>query len=270
MSNGPAPKIFRIDQRDLQAPLLSKPKRFDGKPQPARIPQIIHQAWNTEKLPPRWSHAITSVKERHPGWEYRLWTHDGSLAYVRQHHPELYPAFIGFNREIMRCDVMRYVVMHDLGGMYCDLDYEFLRPYDYGDAELVLGYEKEFALGDAKETLANFVFASAPGHLFWKDVLDDVVRNPPVSRTERDVINLTGPGLLTRVFFQNPERYENVVIEPRLVFNPYRMRGKNERMILLNNGVTVGVHHAFGSWKRRWTAAHWRRKLTRLIKRDAA
>jgi len=250
--------------------LVEPGDRFDGQRRPAHIPAILHQAWTTERLPARWSHTIASVKRRHPGWQYKLWTHDGSLAYVRDRHPELYPVFAAFNREIMRCDVMRYVAMLDIGGMYCDLDYEFIRPYDYGDAQVILGYELELGLGDHKETLANFVFASAPGHPLWRDMLDEVIRTRPQSRTDRDVIELTGPGLLTRVFMQNRQRYAGVVVEPKLVFSPYRMRGKNERAALLNNGVTVGIHHAFGSWKQRWTLAYVKRKLSQLAPKRAA
>ncbi len=235
--------------------------RFDGQPRPTKIPQIIHQAWSDENLPKRWAHCIASVRRFHPGWDYKLWTHDGSLAYVREHHPRLYPIFAGFNREMMRCDLMRYVAMHDIGGLYCDLDYEFIRPYNYADADLVLGYELELAMGDWKEALASCMFASAPGHPLWRDLIEYVIESKPVSKTERDILNLTGPGLLTKIFFENRHTYPPMTVQPRLVFSPYRMRGKHERQTLLNNGVTIGIHHAFGSWKQRWKLSHIKRKL---------
>jgi hypothetical protein len=42
------------------------------------------------------------------------------------------------------------------------------------------------------------------------------------------------------------------------------MRGKNERQILLNNGTTIGVHHASGSWKERLTLVYLKEKLRKL------
>ena len=230
------------------------------------IPKIVHQTWKTETLPLRWKHTIASVKRWHPDWEYRLWDDETINAYVQKHHPDFYPIFSGFSRNIMRADVMRYILMHDIGGMYCDLDYEFIRPYDYRDSELVLGYEFQRSYGDSVDQLANFVFASVPGHPFWKDVLNDLRYNPPQVSVYLDVVGMTGPGLLNRIYRENHHRYKKVTLEPRRVFHPFRMRGKNERQILLNNGTTIGVHHAFGSWRERWTLTYLKQKLRKLIR----
>lgn len=229
------------------------------------IPQIVHQTSRTERTDPRWRHAIQSVKRYHQNWQYILWTHERSMEYVEQHHPKLFPIFAGFERNIMRADVIRYVAMHDMGGMYCDLDYEFLRPYNYAGKDLVLGMEFDKNYGDAFEQVAGFVFASAPGHHFWKDVLDEVLRNPPKTETYQDVVDSTGPGFITRIFMKNRERYEGLCLEPRPVFSPFRMRGRNERELLLNSGMTHGIHHACGSWKERWTLAYLRRKLEKAL-----
>ena len=228
------------------------------------IPKIIHQTWKTGTLPLRWKHTIASVKRWHPDWEYRLWDDKTINAYVQKHHPDLYPIFSGFSRNIMRADVMRYILMHDIGGMYCDLDYEFIRPYDYKGSELVLGYEFDRAYGDPVDQIANFVFASAPGHPFWKDVLNDLQHNPPQAFSYLDVCGLTGPGLLSRIYRENHQHYGHVTLEPRRVFHPFRMRGKNERQILLNNGTTIGVHHASGSWRERLTLVYLKEKLRKL------
>ena len=83
------------------------------------------------------------------------------------------------NRHIMRVDVFRYVLMHDIGGLYCDLDYEFVRPYDYGDASIVFSLEYDVAFGDPVDQVANYLFASVPGHPFWRDVLDNLQQHPP-------------------------------------------------------------------------------------------
>ena len=228
------------------------------------IPKIIHQTWKTDALPLRWKHTIASVKRWHPDWEYRLWDDETINAYVQRVHPDFYTIFSGFSRNIMRADVMRYILMHDIGGMYCDLDYEFIRPYSYGDSELVLGYEFDESYGDPCNQIANFVFASVPGHPFWKDVLLDLQHNPPQATSYLDVCGMTGPGLLSRIYKENYQRYGNVTVEPRRVFHPFRMRGRDERQILFNNGTTIGVHHASGSWRERWTLTYLKEKLRKL------
>lgn len=230
------------------------------------IPRILHQLWKSKKLPWRWKHTTAAVKRWHPEWEYRLWDDEMINVYVQEHYPDFYPIFSGFSRNIMRADVMRYILMHDFGGMYCDLDYEFIRPYAYSDSELVLGYEFDRSCGDPVDQIANFVFASVPGHAFWKDVLNDLQKNPPQPSSYLDICDATGPGLLSRIYRENANNksYGNVKLEPRRVFHPFRMRGRNEVQILLNNGITTGIHHASGSWKERWSLTYLKEKFRKL------
>ncbi len=223
---------------------------------PTLIPKIIHQLWKDESIPPVWADNVESVKRYHPGWEYRLWT-DGMMDdYVREKHPDLYPVYSAFTRHIMRVDVFRYVLMYDFGGLYCDLDFEFLRPFDYGDAEVVLSLERDEAFGDPYSGIANFIMVSVPGHPYWADVLEDVKSRPPVSQGFKDVPFITGPGLVSRVFFDNRDRYEGIVLTPQPTFSPRRVHGQHERKIYLNSGVTFGFHHGWGSWKERWQWAY--------------
>lgn len=226
------------------------------------IPRIIHQTWKTEDIPPKWRTAVDSVKRYHPGWEYRLWTHAMMDDYVREHHPDFFPVFAGMEKDIMRADSFRLVLMNDIGGMYCDLDYEFLRPYDYGDAAVVLSAEWSTAFGDNRDSIASFFFASEPGHPLWADAIADLRDNPPVLENFYDVVKKTGPAFLTRIYDANKHRYEGIRVEPRLVFHPKRTHSRHERANLLNNGITHGIHLGSGSWKERWTLAYFKKKIS--------
>lgn len=224
------------------------------------IPRIIHQTWKTQEIPPRWRNAIASVKHYHPGWEYRFWTDEDMETHVRDHHPDFYPVFMAFSRPIMRADAFRYVLMHDFGGLYCDLDYQFIRPYDYSGAEVVLAEEFSRDFGDGTDCLANYIFASAPGHRFWADLIESLRTDPPTIRSFDDIVPATGPIFLDRIYRQNAARYEGVRIENKLVFSPVRLHGRGEKTILLNNGVTRGIHLGSGSWKERWSWTYLKAK----------
>jgi mannosyltransferase OCH1-like enzyme len=229
------------------------------------IPPIIHQVWKTETIPPHWRGAVASVRRYHPGWQYELWSDERAAEHVRRHHPDLYPIFMGFERPIMRADVIRYVLMHDLGGLYCDLDYEFIRPFDYRRAPLVLSLERDVDFGDSFNQVANYVFASAPGHPLWRAILDDLIANPPDLKRQPGIVKATGPQLVTRIFYADPERYAPFLLTPRPALSPHRMRSPHERAMLLNSGQTFGFHHGWGNWKQRWRAGYWRRKIRRLL-----
>ncbi|MGH1485928.1 MAG: glycosyltransferase family 32 protein [Cellvibrionaceae bacterium] len=227
------------------------------------IPRIIHQTWRTERIRGRWVEFVSSVKSHHSGWDYRLWTDEGLDHYVKNKLPEYYPVFSSYPRPIMRADAIRYIMMRDFGGVYCDLDYEFIRPYDYSGADLILGTECCLNTGNSLFQVANFFFASAPGHPFWQDVIDYMRVNPP--KKYDDVVQSTGPGMLTRVWLENCHKYDNYRLEPKLVFSPFRIHKPYEKKVLLNNGITYGIHHGSGSWKDRLSLEYWRRKLKRWL-----
>jgi mannosyltransferase OCH1-like enzyme len=189
---------------------------------------------------------------------------------MRSKHPRLYPVFVGMNRHIMRIDVFRYVLMHDIGGLYCDLDYEFVRPYDYGDASIVFSLEFDVTFGDPQDQVANYFFASVPGHALWRDVLDDLRQHPPHAAESIDVCLVTGPWYLSGKFFQDQRRFEGVRLTAKPVFSPRRVHGRRERRFYVNSGITHGFHHGWGSWKDRLTLAYLREKVFKLIRPEAA
>lgn len=230
------------------------------------IPKIIHQLWKTDRIPPRWEEAVRTVRRYHRGWDYRLWTDEKMEAYVRNSHPALYPIFLAFDLNIMRADVFRYVLMHDFGGMYCDLDYEFVRPFDYGDAELVLSLEYDKAYGDEEDQIANYVFASVPRHQLWRDILEDIRLSPPVAAELPDVCVATGPKLVTRLFQTNRAGYSGVRVTHQPVLSPRRVHGRRERKIYINSGVTYGFHHGWGSWRDRWNLAWLKRRAGKWLR----
>jgi mannosyltransferase OCH1-like enzyme len=227
------------------------------------IPRIIHQLWKDENVPTRWQPAVEAVKRYHKGWEYRLWTDARMYEYMRANHARFYPVFAGLNRQIMRVDVFRYVLMHDIGGLYCDLDYEFVRPYVYGDASLVVSLEYDEAFGDEVDQIANYVFASVPRHALWRDVLDNLQQFPPYAADASDVCSVTGPWYLSSIFFKNRHAYEGVRLTPKPVLSPRRVHGRRERKIYVNSGITYGFHHGWGSWRDRLTWPYLKQKLAK-------
>jgi mannosyltransferase OCH1-like enzyme len=233
-----------------------------------RIPKLVHQLWKTDRPPARWRDAIASVRRYHRGWDYRLWTDADIDRHVRLEHPTFYPTFAALPRHIMRVDVFRYLLMQDFGGLYCDLDYEFVRPLDYGDAEVVLSLEYDERYGDEVDQIANYVFASAPGHDLWRDILASIEANPPEAGADTDVCIATGPWAVTRSYDANAARYSGVQLLPKPVLSPRRIHGRRERKIYVNSGITVGFHHGWGSWKDRLSLPYIKRKLGRRLGLD--
>ena len=49
----------------------------------AVVPNIIHQTWKTAEVPEKWAAAQRSCRDMHPDYEYRLWTDEESVAFIK-------------------------------------------------------------------------------------------------------------------------------------------------------------------------------------------
>lgn len=58
----------------------------------------------------------------HKDFEYKLWTDESSLAFIKEHYPWFLPTYLGYQFNIQRADAIRYFVLHKYGGVYLDLD----------------------------------------------------------------------------------------------------------------------------------------------------
>ncbi|MEI6239838.1 MAG: glycosyltransferase [Planctomycetia bacterium] len=169
----------------------------------ASIPRVIHQTWKTVDVPPRFLRWQRTWWDRNPGYAYRLWTDDAIAAFVEREFPNLVPLFRGYRDQIARVDLGRYLILARLGGVYADLDCECLRSIEslvHGQ-QLVIGVEpaEHEQLDKAvhrglRNILCPSFIASVPGHPFWAHVIAQVA----ATRDAQDVLDATGPFLLTR------------------------------------------------------------------------
>ena len=119
-----------LDTEEVNA-YLSLPTLPYGTPPPStpsteisieKVPRIIHQTWKTTLLPTKWAKLTTQCKALHPDYEYKLWTDESSIEFIKEFYPWFLPTFMNYNLNIQRADVIRYFVLHKYGGVYMDLD----------------------------------------------------------------------------------------------------------------------------------------------------
>ena len=228
----------------------------------AVIPKIIHQTWKTSRIPKKWLVFQDKVKALHPDWVYLLWTNADMDRFVKREYPQFYDVFINFERNIMRADVFRYLVLHRMGGMYLDLDYEFLRPFDFQQQSLVLPLNRSKAFGDPKDSLGNAIMASVPDHPFWKKVIAELQNNPPKTSTYKEVVAATGPEFLTRIYTNSQQ--QQICTPPRSFFHCPMPKRKQEYNLLVKNKEVYGLHYCWGSWKERLSWAYWKSKFIKI------
>ena len=171
------------------------------------IPRVIHQLWRDNAIPARYQHLVESWKRHHPGWDYRLWTDAAMRGLVVERYPTSSAIYAAYDVAICRADAARYLILHAFGGLYVDLDMHCLKPIDalIEGKELAIAVEPDDHLGSPKvkargldKIVCPSFMASAEAHPFFADV----VRLMESARRLPDVLDRTGPFMLTRAYDQ--------------------------------------------------------------------
>lgn len=98
-----------------------------------KIPKKIHQIWiGTRDLPEKYIEMTSKMKEMHPEWEYKLWSHkdifedlykDDIFLNAYLEDPETFKwAFI--------TDRIKLLLLRDFGGVYIDVDAKYIKSFD--------------------------------------------------------------------------------------------------------------------------------------------
>jgi mannosyltransferase OCH1-like enzyme len=211
------------------------------------IPKILHQTYKTrDNMPRRWLGYRDKLIALHPDWKYNFWTDEDNLAFVKSEFPDMLDIYQKLPKNIMRADVIRYMLLYRLGGLYLDMDYEMLRPFQFGNEECVLPWEQDGV------RVANSIMASAPGHPFFKRVLDDLKAKPPLKPDMNwiEVMEGTGPHFLTRILEEARAAgiVMNVCTPASEIFSPPTPRSPRQNRKLHRDGVAHGIHQCTHSW----------------------
>lgn len=200
------------------------PVDWDTTHMPVKIPRIIHQSWkSTEKIPQRFVPWMRSWIEKHPGWKYVYWSDADNLALFEK----LYPRYLEVAKHVGKiglADMSRYAMLHRLGGLYVDADFECTKPFDqlHRDYEIFLSSEPKahgvLLEGSTKPALCNALMASLPHHPFWLSVLESI--KAAYEAGVRGPVSLTGPRIVKQTFEQSNRAVNGdvVVLDPEYFY----------------------------------------------------
>jgi mannosyltransferase OCH1-like enzyme len=116
-------------------------------------------------------------------------------------------------------DLFRMLAVYLYGGFYADMDMLFLKPLDaLREHPLVLGEEKtltgeEMQLPHHKQALriANYMFGSVAGHPFLINFVKRAIGHYGTEiNKEHDVLETTGPGILTNFYHEQKSQYPGI------------------------------------------------------------
>ena len=188
------------------------------------IPRIIHQVWDTDRIPRQVLPWMETWSAMNPKWEHWLWSLNDVRQLLASQFPELLVLFDSYPHNVFRADVMRYVVLYVFGGVYADLDSVCLRSFE----ELATGedcmvseetYEHVFVVHDQlKSTLVNGILICRPRHPFYKQLIDALPTY--AGYYFGDVMYATGPIFLDKEFQKYTLKHKNDLNDNVAVLHP--------------------------------------------------
>ena len=144
-----------------------------------------------------------------PAWEFWLWTDDDNRQIVAEHYPFFLNDFDGYNQKMKQIDAVRFFYLHRHGGIYMDLDFTCLRPFeDIGLAprEAIFSHQYNAAMINASlgkqapgvaGTIANNIIMAPAGHPFLAYSMRKLH-----SSMNRSLLHATGPNFLSKVIYE--------------------------------------------------------------------
>ena len=166
--------------------------------------RTIFQTWKDKNVPSRWRKAQASVVVMNPTWDYVLLTDEDNEELIRKHFPMFLETFVNLPHDIQRADAVRYAIMYVYGGVYIDLDYVALKPFDSlfsndddDDERIVL----ITSINTPSLITNSFMASRYPKNVFWLWCIESVqIRSRSVLRRcfgkHLEVFGTTGPFML--------------------------------------------------------------------------
>lgn len=197
-------------------------------PKAITIPKIIHQTIGDKitDLPVQIQTNIDELKNRNPGWEYRLYDDDDIVEFISINYGDIilrYYENISSKYGAARADLFRYLLLYRFGGVYLDIKSTSVKKLDEiikDDDEYLLSQwknrmgEEEQGRGIHQDHLhipggdfQQWHIVCVPGHPFLHAVIEAVLSNidnynPGLHGTGLStVLKVTGPIAYTLAIF---------------------------------------------------------------------
>jgi len=165
--------------------------------------KIIHQTWKTKDVPEEWKESQEKWKDLYPDYEYKLWTDEDNLNFIKNDYPEYLDMFLNYKYNIQRADVIRYFILQKYGGIYSDLDIVPIKKIP--DNMFTSGVMLMRVNNISSNPITNALMVSnGKNNPFWKSMIDEAKKrseNLPwyIFGKHNKVIYSTGPHLISSV-----------------------------------------------------------------------
>ena len=216
----------------------------------------IHQIWFTGGVPEKFNTNITTLKNQHPSWSYKLWSESDIITLLREHYADYLELFNSYTHVVQKCDIARYFILHHCGGLYVDLDITFFKNIECVLSDRCVLFQANPADGEGviPDILTNSIYYAPPGDKFMYNCIRmlNVNKNNYIDDPNpgKHIFYTTSPGFLTKMYkwfsktcdirVNSHTYFEPVDAEQRLKFADNLELPKD----------CIGLHMSIGDWWR--------------------
>lgn len=228
------------------------------------IPKIIHQIWEGRKdpLPEFYKLLGETWKEYHPDWCYEFWDENRIDGFIQNNFPDMIDIYFNYKYDVQRWDVIRYLILYKMGGMYVDFDYECLESFDSYINEKDKCYfamePDEHRLAFGKDIYFNNALMITPlAHPFFEHIITHLQMSSVIYSDSKflDVLTSTGPLMLTNLYEKYKYKSRIDFLSPEEV-SPWSQRevrnyiNGNANVEILDKKLkkAIAIHYFWGSW----------------------
>lgn len=159
------------------------------------LTKIIHQTWKVNDIPydiypKNW---VDSWKKLNPGWDYKFWTDEDNRNLILKDYPQYLELYDSYERPIAKADIVRLFYMHKFGGLYVDLDFKCLKPFDGLILPGLINLGKQKTKEFKTNSIANALIYSPPGQDFWLKCADELINHKFINGKLNNTEAATGP-----------------------------------------------------------------------------
>ncbi len=191
------------------------------------IPRIIHQTAPTKILSDNYKNFQKQLIDLHSDWEYCFYDDKECRQFIQTYMPDMLDIYDTYKTNVQRADLFRVLAVYIRGGFYADMDVVCHKSLDalcFFDmvfaGEKTLTEEDRMRCGNRDALrIANYMFGCSPRHPFLAEVLKRMVKEADRSIvTENDILESTGPGLLSTAYHDCKDEYSIHVLENKNIF----------------------------------------------------
>lgn len=231
------------------------------------IPKIIHQIWSgiDEPLPDHFKAISKTWRRDYPDWQYEFWDNQRMNDFILKFYPEYWHAYNKFHYNVQRWDVIRYLILDKIGGMYVDFDYESIEPMNaiVGDKTCCFAIEYKYMdeeMGEYVNIHNNALMLSTPNHPYIKKIIKNAFSDENINYNPEPkslcVLNTTGPIMLNKLYYGlDTKDREAIYLIPAKFVTPFSVEQANrfragDRCQELEDCLkdAYAVHYFFGAW----------------------